>query len=102
MGRLDPLFEATRAEQRAALVGYLPAGYPSVDASIELLNAIIDAGADLVEVGIPYSDPVIDGPTIQAAADVALRNGFRRRDLYRVVEAVAGAGGRAVVMTYWN
>ena len=102
MGRLDPLFAATRGDGRAALMGYLPAGYPSVDASIEMLNAMIDAGADLVEVGIPYSDPVLDGPTIQAAADAALRNGFRLRDTFRVVEAVSSAGGRAVVMTYWN
>jgi tryptophan synthase alpha chain len=102
MGRLDSLFAGTRAEGRAALVGYLPAGYPSVDASIELLKAIIDAGADLVEIGVPYSDPVIDGPVIQAAADTALRNGFRLRDVFRVVEAVSAAGGRAVVMTYWN
>ena len=102
MGRLDPLFESTRAEGRAALMGYLPAGYPTVDASIEMLRAMIDSGADLVEIGVPYSDPVIDGPTIQAAADVALRGGFRLRDVFRVVEAVASAGGRAVVMTYWN
>lgn len=102
MGQLDALFTATRAEERAALVGYLPAGYPSVDASIDALRSVIDAGADLVEVGLPYSDPVMDGPTIQAAAETALRNGFRLRDLFRVVEAVATAGGRAVVMTYWN
>ncbi|HEU5474551.1 MAG TPA: tryptophan synthase subunit alpha [Actinophytocola sp.] len=102
MGRLDPMFAATRAEGRAALVGYLPAGYPSVESSIELLLGMIDAGVDLVEVGVPYSDPVIDGPTIQAAADAALRAGFRLRDVFRVVEAVSAAGGRAVVMTYWN
>ncbi|HEV8558181.1 MAG TPA: tryptophan synthase subunit alpha [Actinophytocola sp.] len=102
MSRLDPLFAATRAEGRAALVGYLPAGYPTVDDSIEALRQLIDAGADLVEVGVPYSDPVIDGPVIQAAADVALRGGFRLRDLFRVVEGVSSAGGRAVVMTYWN
>jgi tryptophan synthase alpha chain len=102
MGRLDSLFAMTRAEGRAALVGYLPAGYPTVDASIEALRHMVDAGADLVEVGVPYSDPVMDGPTIQAAADTALRNGFRLRDVFRVVEAVTSAGGRAVVMTYWN
>jgi tryptophan synthase alpha chain len=101
-GRLDALFAATRAEGRAALVGYLPAGYPTVDDSIELLTAMVDSGADLVEVGVPYSDPVIDGPVIQAAADSALRAGFRLRDVFRVVEAVSSAGGRAVVMTYWN
>jgi tryptophan synthase alpha chain len=99
---LESLFATTRAEGRAALVGYLPAGYPTVDGSIEALRQMVDAGADLVEVGVPYSDPVMDGPTIQAAADVALRNGFRLRDVFRVVEAVTSAGGRAVVMTYWN
>jgi tryptophan synthase alpha chain len=102
MGQLDSLFAGTRAEGRAALAGYLPAGYPTVDASIELLKSMIDAGADLVEIGIPYSDPVLDGPTIQAAADAALRNGFRLRDTFSVVEAVSAAGARAVVMTYWN
>ncbi|HET9138953.1 tryptophan synthase subunit alpha [Actinophytocola sp.] len=102
MGALDPLFAATRAEGRAALVGYLPAGYPSVDESITLLRSMVAAGADLVEVGVPYSDPVMDGPTIQAAADAALRGGFRLRDVFRVVEGVSSAGGRAVVMTYWN
>jgi tryptophan synthase alpha chain len=102
MGRLDPLFERTRAEGRAALVGYLPAGYPTVDGSKELLGAMIDAGCDVVEVGVPFSDPVIDGPTIQAAADQALRGGFRLRDVFGVVESVASAGGNAVVMTYWN
>jgi tryptophan synthase alpha chain len=102
MARLDPVFARTRAEGRAALVGYLPAGYPTVDGSAERLAAMIDSGCDIVEIGIPYSDPVIDGPTIQAAADVALRGGFRLRDLFRVVEHVASAGGHAVVMTYWN
>jgi tryptophan synthase alpha chain len=102
MGRLDPLFERTRAEGRAALIGYLPAGYPTIDGSKEYLAAMIDAGCDVVEVGMPFSDPVMDGPTVQAAADQALRGGFRLRDLFGVVESVAAAGGRVVVMTYWN
>jgi tryptophan synthase alpha chain len=102
MARLDPVFARTRAEGRAALVGYLPAGYPTVDGSAERLTAMVDAGCDIVEVGVPYSDPVMDGPTIQAAADQALKGGFRLRDLFRVVESVASAGGQAVVMTYWN
>jgi tryptophan synthase alpha chain len=101
-GRLDPLFAATRAEGRAALVGYLPAGYPTLAGSRELLGAMLSAGCDLVEVGLPFSDPVMDGPTVQAAADQSLRGGFRVRDLFGVVESIASAGGRAVVMTYWN
>lgn len=102
MGRLDPLFETTRAQGRAALVGYLPAGFPTLAGSKELFAAMLDAGCDLVEVGVPFSDPLLDGPTIQAAADEALRGGFRLRDLFGVIESIASSGGRAVVMTYWN
>src|SRR6185312_4595212 len=100
--RLAALFDACGAEHRAALVGYLPAGYPTVDGSRTLLQAMLDGGCDLVEVGVPYSDPVLDGPTIQAAADAALRGGVRLKDVLAVVESTAAAGGRAVVMTYWN
>lgn len=100
--RLAPLFDTCRAERRAALIGYLPAGYPTVQRSTELFAAMVESGCDLVEVGVPYSDPVMDGPTIQAAADTALRAGVRLRDVFTVVESVAEAGGRAVVMTYWN
>lgn len=102
MSALDDVFAGTRGEGRGALIGYLPAGYPTVPGSQELIGAMIDGGADLVEVGVPYSDPVMDGPTIQAAADTALRNGFRLRQVFDVVESVAARGGRAVVMTYWN
>jgi tryptophan synthase alpha chain len=95
-------FEKARADGRAALVGYLPAGYPTVDRSVELLTAMVDGGCDLLEIGVPYSDPVIDGPVIQAAAETALRAGTRLRDVFTVVERVAANGGRAVVMTYFN
>lgn len=89
-------------EGRANLVGYLPAGFPTVEGSKSLLKAMIDGGCDLVEVGVPYSDPVMDGPTIQAAGTQALAAGFRLRDVFDVVESVTAAGGKAVVMTYWN
>ncbi|MBK0867252.1 MULTISPECIES: tryptophan synthase subunit alpha [unclassified Saccharopolyspora] len=107
MSGLHEVFAACRDENRAALIGYLPAGYPTVDGSKELLAAMLSGtadrpGCDIVEIGIPFSDPVIDGPTIQAASDTALRNGFRVRDLFGVVSAVAGSGGHPVVMTYWN
>ncbi|MFC8044995.1 tryptophan synthase subunit alpha [Nocardia sp. NPDC057353] len=100
--RLAATFAAARAEGRAALIGYLPAGYPDVDGSIAACRALVEAGCDIVEVGVAYSDPVMDGPTIQVAAEQALRNGVRVRDVFRVVEAVADAGGQAVVMSYWN
>ena len=102
MSSLADVFASARAESRAALIGYLPAGFPTVDGSKDYLRSMVESGCDLVEVGVPFSDPVMDGPTIQVAAEQALREGFRVRDLFDVVSSVASAGGRAVVMTYWN
>jgi tryptophan synthase alpha chain len=95
-------FEKARADGRAALVGYLPAGFPDVQGGIEAIVAMVDAGCDVIEVGLPYSDPVMDGPTIQAAAQQALDRGVRTTDVLRTVEAVADTGTPTVVMTYWN
>lgn len=95
-------FEKAKAEDRAALVGYLPAGYPDVQGAIDALKAMVDAGCDVIEIGLPYSDPVMDGPTIQAAAQAALEGGIRTTDVLRTVEAVAATGTPTVVMTYWN
>ncbi len=95
-------FERARREDRAALVGYLPAGFPDVAGGIEALRVMVEHGCDVIEVGMPYSDPVMDGPTIQAAAQQALEGGVRTRDVLRTVEAVVATGTPAVVMTYWN
>jgi tryptophan synthase alpha chain len=97
----DKLAKA-RADGRAALIGYLPVGFPDVDVSIEAMRALVAGGADIIEVGVPYSDPVMDGPVIQAAADVAVRRGTGLADALRAVAAVAEAGAAAVVMSYWN
>ena len=70
-------FAAAKAEGRGALVGYLPAGFPDLDGSVQALKVMVDAGCDVIEVGLPYSDPVMDGPTIQAAAQQALEAGTR-------------------------
>jgi len=95
-------FEKARADGRAALVGYLPAGFPDVQGAIDGLRAMVDAGCDVIEIGLPYSDPVMDGPTIQAAAQQALDRGVRTTDVLRTVEAVAATGTPTLVMTYWN
>jgi tryptophan synthase alpha chain len=95
-------FEKARAEGRAALVGYLPAGFPTVDDGIAALRSMVEAGCDVIEIGLPYSDPVMDGPTIQAAAQQALDTGVRTADVLRTVEAVAATGIPTLVMTYWN
>jgi tryptophan synthase alpha chain len=96
------VFATAAAEGRAALVGYLPAGFPSYEGCIEAVKVMTAAGVDLVEIGLPYSDPVLDGPTIQTAAELARRGGIRTADVLRTVEAVAGSGLVALVMTYWN
>ena len=95
-------FEKAKAENRAALVGYLPAGFPTVDGSIEALTTMVEAGCDIIEIGLPYSDPVMDGPTIQDAVQQALDGGVRVDDVFRVVEAVAATGVPTLVMTSWN
>lgn len=101
MTSVGPTVVAARADGRAALIGYLPAGFPTVEGSIALMQALVDGGVDVVEVGLPYSDPVIDGPTIQAAAETALAAGSRTTDVFHVVEATA-ARVPTLVMTYWN
>lgn len=100
--RVAAAFERARAEHRRVLVGYLPAGFPSYDGCVAALTAMVESGVDVVELGLPYSDPVIDGPTIQEAAAHALRGSTRTRDVLRTVEAVAATGVPTLCMTYWN
>jgi tryptophan synthase alpha chain len=98
----DTLDQAKQAG-RAALVTYMTAGFPTVDAGIAAIRAMLDSGADIVEVGLPHSDPVIDGPVVQAADDIALRGGVRIADVLRTVRAAYQASGKPVlVMSYWN
>ncbi|MFC7919994.1 tryptophan synthase subunit alpha [Streptomyces cinereoruber] len=105
-GNIDLLSDAlaaAKAENRAALVAYLPAGFPTVDGGIAAIKAVFEGGADVVEVGLPHSDPVLDGPVIQTADDIALRGGVRIADVMRTVREAHEATGKPVlVMTYWN
>jgi tryptophan synthase alpha chain len=102
MSQLEQVLAKAKAEDRAALIAYLPVGYPDVPRSIDAMVAAVETGADVVEVGVPYSDPGMDGPVIQRAVDVAVRAGVGMRDVLQAVEAVAAAGGVPVVMSYWN
>jgi tryptophan synthase alpha chain len=95
-------FAKARAENRSVLVGCMPAGFPTVDHSIRSMVAMAEAGCDVIEVELPYSDPVMDGPVIQKASDIALANGVRTRDTLKIIEAVADTGATVVLMTYWN
>lgn len=95
-------FARARAQNRAALVAYLPAGFPDRATSVRIIDEMIAGGADIIEVGIPYSDPVIDGPVICQAAEIALRGGTTTDDALDVVAEVAGGDAAIVMMTYWN
>ncbi len=102
MSALDDVFARCRAEGRAALVGYLPAGYPSCEGAVAGLLAMVAGGVDVVEVGMPYSDPLMEGPVIQAAHQASLAAGTRTADVLATVRAVADTGTPTVVMGYWN
>ena len=102
MSALTDRLDAAKAEGRAALVCYLPVGFPDVDTSIRAMVAMVEAGADIVEIGPPYSDPVLDGPVIQLAVAQALEGGVRMEDTFEAVRAVKAAGAEPVVMSYFN
>nr|WSX52368.1 tryptophan synthase subunit alpha [Streptomyces sp. NBC_00974] len=100
---LSATLAKAKSEDRAALVAYLPAGFPTVDGAIEAVKAVIAGGADVVEIGLPHSDPVLDGAIIQTADDIALRGGVKIADTLRTVrEAHEATGAPILVMTYWN
>lgn len=102
MNALEQVFARCREEDRAALMTYLPAGFPDLSGSVEAARTAVAAGADIVEVGVPYTDPLMDGPVIQQAATQALDGGFRFAHLFEVVRAVREAGAVPVVMSYYN
>ncbi len=86
-----------------SLIGYFPAGYPTLDESIAAAIAMCKSGIDVLELGVPYSDPVMDGLVIQAATMQALENGFKLKQTFEAVSAITAAVDTPVlVMTYWN
>ncbi len=99
---LETMFAQTRKENRAALIAYLPAGFPSLQGCKDAIVVLAKAGVDAVEIGYPYSDPVMDGPTIQRAADISLKAGTGAKEVFSTVKFAHELGLPAVVMTYWN
>ena len=102
MSRLHEAFAAARAEDRALLIGYLPAGFPAPGLDVAVIEAMVENGVDAVEVGLPYSDPLMDGATIQEAVQRALEAGTHTDDVLRTVAGVAATGAPTLVMSYWN
>ena len=97
MTALDNLFKTDGVK----LIGYVPAGYPTFEGAKEIIKAMVDGGVDAIEVGFPYSDPVMDGPTIQAAADQSLSNGTSAKDVMETLRYAATLAP-SVIMSYWN
>ena len=98
----EAMFEKFKAEDKPAFIGYLPYGFPNPEVSLDAFRTMVEHGVDAVEIGLPYSDPVMDGPVIQAASSIALNNGETIRRVFEAVEAVANAGGVPLIMSYWN
>ena len=101
--KAEATIRAANASRAGALVGYLPIGYPDLATSIEAAITLTQHGVDMLELGLPYSDPVIDGPTIQAATTKALENGFRLRHAFEAVREISAASDAPILcMTYFN
>lgn len=97
------MIDANRGAGTGTLVGYLPVGFPDLATSIDAAVALVENGVDALELGVPYSDPVMDGLAIQKATQAALTGGFRVRDVFTAVEAVRSrVDAPVLVMTYWN
>ena len=99
---LDNLFIKTKKENRAALIGFLPAGFPTQKESIDIVKSMIDGGVDAIEIGYPYSDPVMDGPVIQAASEQAIANGVGVDEVFDLLKISVSHGAPSVVMSYWS
>jgi len=99
---LEELFAKTLSENRAALIAYIPAGYPTREGCIAVIDAFAEAGVDAIEIGFPYSDPVMDGPTIQEAANTSLMAGTGSKEVFEALAHASSRGIPSVVMTYWN
>lgn len=103
MGQVSETISARKAQGLGTLIGYFPAGYPTLQESIDAAIALCENGVDVLELGIPYSDPVMDGPVIQAATVEALENGFRLSDVFDAIRAIkARVETPVLVMSYWN
>jgi tryptophan synthase alpha chain len=102
--RIAAAFERTRAEGRAALMPFITAGYPTLQRSAELLDALVAGGADLIEIGVPFSDPLADGATIQASSQRALEHGVTLRDALDLARGLRerGATTPVLLMGYTN
>ena len=99
---LSSVFAKAKSENRAVLIGYLPAGFPTQRTSKKIVKAMIAGGVDVMEIGYPYSDPVMDGPVIQAASEQSLQNGTGANEVFDLLKNSVELGAPTLVMSYWS
>ena len=103
MNRIEKAFAQAREEKRAVFVGYLCAGDPDFDSSVEACRAVIESGVDILEIGVPFSDPLADGLTNQLAAQRALESGSTSKNVLKLVRAIRDFSEVPLVFyTYYN
>ncbi len=104
MSRIQQTFEQLQRAGRRGLIPFITAGYPSLDLTVPLMHALVDGGADIIELGVPFSDPMADGPTVQRASEKALSNGMTLRKVLEAVTAFRAdnSGTPVVLMGYAN
>lgn len=106
LGISGQVLSRAKSDGRSAFIGYFPVGFPNLPGSLAAMRALVEGrdglGADIVEIGMPYSDPMMDGPIIQYATGEALRGKVRTKDVFTAVSTVAEAGALPMVMIYWN
>jgi len=103
MSRVEAALQRAQDQGRGAFIGYLPVGFPDLETSIQAAITLARNGVDIIELGPPYSDPVMDGAIIQEATRTALAAGFKTADLFTAVRAISEAvDAPVVVMSYWN
>ncbi|NCA25442.1 MAG: tryptophan synthase subunit alpha, partial [Actinobacteria bacterium] len=99
---LEDLFHQSRKNNQAVLLGYIPAGFPTQKKAKKIIKAMIDGGIDAIEIGYPYSDPVMDGPVIQSASEEAINNGAGVDEVFELLQMSVELGIPSVVMSYWS
>ncbi len=103
-GRIETAFARMKSEGRTGFVAFVTAGYPAIESTLEIVPALIAGGADIIEIGVPFSDPLADGPTIQRSTFAALRNGVTPQICLDLVGRLRAKGVDAplVLMGYYN
>ena len=99
---LERIFADARAKNRALLIGYITAGFPTQKGAKKIVKAMVDGGVDVIEIGFPYSDPVMDGPVIQAASEEAINNGAGVAEVFELLETSVKYGAPSMIMSYWS